>query len=112
MGNRIKIKSIQGKIILYFVTTVLLIALVSVGMQYKMTSKRQLEDIRKEVSQLAVASALLIDGDNHEELNAIRDESSNAYTDIRNKLHEFKEEVDVSCVYTLVNKANNNVEFL
>lgn len=111
MKKRFSFRSIQGKIILCFLFTVMLTSLLSGIMQYRITSKMQLEELKSEVSRIASAAALLIDGDKHDELNHIRDKNADEYHEIIGILRKFKDDTQTDGVYTLIKKGNNT-EFI
>jgi len=97
-----KLRSIQGKIILYFVMAILIINLVTGLLQYKERSEKLLEDTRVEVSHLAAAAALLIDGDSHQKLTKPEDQLNGTYNGIRAEMQKFQKEIGVTNIYTLV----------
>ena len=83
-----KFESIQGKIILYFVNLFFIITLVTGLVQYKINTDLQFQGIRDDATRLASAASLLIDGDRHEEIVSIDNET---YEQVRTKLQEFME---------------------
>ncbi len=107
-----KLKNIQGKLILYFVMLVFIITLVTGIVQYNISSDRLLEDTREEVSKLAAAASILIDGDSHQKLAISQDQSSNTYKEIKAKMQKFQQETGVDCVYTLVEGPNDKTAFV
>lgn len=105
-------RSIQTKLILYFVILVFIITLLTGIVQYKVSSERLLEHTKEEVSKLAVAASLLIDGDSHQKLTRPQDQSSSMYEEIRNQIQGFQKETEVACVYTLVESEDNKTKFI
>ena len=112
MASRNKLRGIQGKLIVSFVMLIFIISLVTGAMQYKVSSERLLEDTRQDVSKLAAAAALLIDGDSHEKLIAPKDQLSSTYKDIKAKMQEFQKDTEVAYVYTLVRNGDNKTSFV
>lgn len=105
-------RSIQGKIILYFVLLVLGLNLMSGLFQYKASSKKILETNRQEVSTLASAASLLIDGDSHQRLRTIQDQNSTKFNEIKTKMIDFQRETGVTYIYTLVQNGDNSTQFI
>ena len=104
-----KFKSIQGKIILYFVTLFFIITLVTGLVQYKINTDLQFQRIRDDATRLASAASLLIDGDRHEEIVSIDNET---YEQVRTKLQEFMEKTKVSGIYTIAQSDKDTVQFI
>lgn len=104
-----KFESIQGKIILYFVTLFFIITLVTGLVQYKINTDLQFQGIRDDATRLASAASLLIDGDRHEEIVSIDNET---YEQVRTKLQEFMEKTKVSGIYTLAQSDKDTVQFI
>lgn len=107
-----KTKSIQGKLIINFVMLIFIITLVTGVVQYNSRSKQILEDNRREVTRMAAAVALLIDGDSHETLTKKEDQLSDTYKAIKSKMQSFQKETDVKYIYTLVQGENNKTKFI
>lgn len=103
-------KSIRMKIVLYFVILFFVISLITGLVQYKLNGNGQFQNARNEVAKLA--SALLIDGDNHEKLVNKEDQSSDNYKEIRAKMIEFTEKTEVTGIYTLVEVGNDEIEIV
>lgn len=104
-----KFESIQGKIILYFVTLFFIITLVTGLVQYKINTDLQFQGVRDDATRLASAASLLIDGDRHEEIVSIDNET---YEQVRTKLQEFMEKTKVSGIYTLAQSDKDTVQFI
>ncbi|WP_066890023.1 methyl-accepting chemotaxis protein [Clostridium nigeriense] len=110
---RLKVlRSIRGKLFLYFGMIVIFISLITGIIQYNINNKRLLEDIRVEVSRLASASSLIIDGDLHEKLKSIDDQSSDIYKDLRTRMINFKKETGIKGIYTMVEKGKDKTAFI
>jgi methyl-accepting chemotaxis protein len=107
-----KIRSIQGKMILCFAILVLVINLITGAMEYKVTIKQQLEDVRQEVSRLATSVALLIDGDDHQKLQTEKAELSREYIDNRDKMLAFLRQAEVADVYTAIEKGDDKISII
>jgi len=102
MAIKRKLVSIQGKIILYFVVAILIISVAAGLIQYIERSVAYLEDTRAEVTHLAAAAALLIDGDSHQKLTTPEDQLSDTYKGIKAEMQKFQKEIGVTNIYTLV----------
>lgn len=109
MKIRNKFKGIQAKIVLYFVALFLGISLIIGILQYNSNKNIQFKNIRDDATQLAVAAALLVDGDSHERINSINSEE---YEDIQNTLQLFMKETNASGIYTLIKNENNKTQFI
>lgn len=107
-----KFKGIQVKIVLYFVTLFFVISLVTGAVQYKINTDIQFQHARDEVTKLASAAALLIDGDSHEKLVNKEDQSSDNYKEIRNKMQEFMKDTEVAGVFTMVEGGDGKTQFI
>jgi len=107
-----KLKGIQAKLVIYFVLLSFVITLVTGIIQYYGDSKKIVEDTRKDVTILASAAALLIDGDSHQKLTKPKDELSNTFKIIKSKMQDFKKDTGVTYVYTLVQQGDNKTQFV
>ena len=107
-----KAQGIQGKLIISLVMLTVIINLIAGCIEYKTSSKKILEDNRGKVKLLASAAALLIDGDKHQEIVNREAEFGNTYIDIREKMLNFKKNVGVNYVYTLIKNGDNKTKFI
>ncbi|QSX05713.1 HAMP domain-containing protein [Sedimentibacter sp. zth1] len=108
-----KLRSIQGKLIICFVTLILVINLVTGAMEYNVTAKQQIEDIRREVSRLAASAALLINGDDYQKLQTENAELSREciiYT--RDKMLAFLKATGLEDVYTAIEKSDDKISII
>lgn len=112
MAKAKKIKSIQGKIILYFVLLIFGITVVTGAIQYRSNSKKLIEENRQDVIKLASAASLIIDGDSHQSLKSVQDQTGSSYKKIREIMQEFQKQTGVTYIYTLVMNSNNEVKFV
>lgn len=112
MKRLIKYKSIQMKIIVSFVVVFFIIALLTGVAQYSFNTKIQFQDIKDDVTQLAVLAAFVIDGDAHEELTSNKDLNSEEYKQIRTDLQEFMNKTGTAGVYTLAQKNEDKTQFI
>lgn len=112
MYSRKKYRSIQGKLIVNFVFLVLGIMLVTGIIQYGISSKQLLEDTQKNVTTLAAAAAVAIDGEKHAELTSTMDSTSEIYSEIRGELQAFQKETGVTYIYTLLPQSDNTTQFI
>lgn len=107
-----KVRSIQEKLIINFVMLIFIITLVTGIIQYNSSSQRIIDSINREVSRLAAAAALLIDGDDHQKLINEQDKLSDAYKDIKTKMQSFQKETKIAYIYTLVKNEDNKTKFI
>ncbi len=105
-------KSIQVKIVFYFVTLFLVISLVTGAVQYKVNNDNQFQNARDDIRGLAAAAALLVDGDSHQTLLNKEDQSSKNYKEIRSILRQFSQDTGVTGVYTLTKKGDDKTQFI
>lgn len=107
-----KVRSIQEKLIINFVMLIFIITLVTGIIQYNSSSQRIIDSINRDVSRLATAAALLIDGDDHQKLINEQDKLSDAYKDIKTKMQNFQKETKITYIYTLVKNEDNKTKFI
>lgn len=112
MKKEKRFKSIQTKIILYFVTLFLVISLITGVVQYKVNTDNQYQNARDNVKELAAAAALLVDGDSHQTLLSKKDQSDKPYKEIRSILRQFVQDTGVTGVYTLTKKSEDKTQFI
>ncbi|QHQ61412.1 HAMP domain-containing protein [Anaerocolumna sedimenticola] len=105
-------KSIRAKLVLNFVLLGLILSVTSGIFNYYNNSARMLSDIRQEVTKLASAAALLVDGEQHEKLNSPESASSEEFNAIRTSLQEFMAKTGVNDVYTLILKGKEQTQFI
>lgn len=107
-----KMRSIQGKLILYFVMLVMGISVVSGILQYMVSSNQVSKDISQEVIKVASVASLLIDGDKHQTLKTAKDQSSDTYNEIKSVLQNIQKESGATFVYTLVKNGDDKTSFI
>lgn len=112
MAKQTRIKSIQNKLILYFLILCLTINILVGFMQYKNSTERMMSDIKIRVEELAIAASLLVDGDKHSLLKVEDDQNSDTYEEIRNTLGNFQNKANVAYIYTLREIDENTTEFI
>lgn len=105
-------KSIQGKIVLYFVALFIVISLITGVVQYKINTDIQIQDAATNAERLAASAALLIDGDIHETLVSKEDQESDGYREIRSKMQEFAKETGVAGVFTVTKSGEDKTQII
>lgn len=112
MSKQTRIKSIQNKLILYFLILCLTINIFVGFMQYKNSTERMMSDIKTRVEELAIAASLLVDGDKHSLLQGKDDQNTDTYKEIREILGNFQNKANVAFIYTLREIDGNTTEFI
>lgn len=107
-----KIRSIQGKIMIYFVMLVFIISITISITQCSVSNKQVFEDFSREVIKVATLSALLIDGDSHQQLKTAQDQTSDTYNEIRTIMQTIQKETEIDNIYTLVKSGENKTSFV
>lgn len=107
-----KIRSIQTRMVIYFVLLSFIITLVSGIIDINNNSKRMLEDKRNYAMKLASSVSLMIDGDLHAKLVTPQDQLSDTYNDIKTIMQEFQEKTQVTYIYTLTKIDDNKTNFV
>jgi len=94
---------IQKKISVVFSVFVAAISLYVSAIFYERSMNAQTEDLRRNLTELAISASLMIDGDTHTKAYASGDMASPEYLGIRDILRRFKKEVPrVRYIYTMV----------
>lgn len=97
-----RFKSIQSRMVFYFIAVFLVVSFVSTVIQYKNNSDKQFEKSRDEIKRIAAAAALAIDGDMHVKIENRQDKNGEIYKKTRAKMQEFMKETEIWAIYTLV----------
>lgn len=105
-------KSIQSKLILFFVSAFFIISLITGIIQYTTTADTIFSEAQINVMKLAKAGSLLIDGDRHEKLLVEEDMLSDDYRIIRAEMQDFMKETEVSSFYTLTKLGSEKTQFI
>ena len=112
MSKQTRIKSIQNRLILYFLILCLTINIFVGFMQYKNSTERMMSDIKTRVEELAIAASLLVDGNKHSLLQGKDDQNTDTYNEIRDILGNFQNKANVAYIYTLREIDENTTEFI
>lgn len=112
MSKQTRIKSIQNRLILYFLILCLTINIFVGFMQYKNSTERMMSDIKTRVEELAIAASLLVDGNKHSLLQGKDDQNTDTYNEIRDILGNFQSKANVAYIYTLREIDENTTEFI
>lgn len=94
---------IRKKISIVFSLFVAAVSLYVSAVFYERSMKAQTEDLRRNLTELAISASLMIDGDMHVKAYASGDMTSPEYLRIRDTLRRFKKEIPrARYVYTMV----------
>ncbi|MDI6757902.1 MAG: diguanylate cyclase, partial [Endomicrobiia bacterium] len=94
---------IRKKISIVFSLFVAAVSLYVSAVFYERSMKAQTEDLRRNLTELAISASLMLDGDTHAKAYASGDMTSPEYLRIRDILRRFKKEIPrARYVYTMV----------
>ncbi len=107
-----KLKSLKMKFISAFCLVIFIVAGVIGFWCYRDLEKNLMTDLRERLMSIAQTTAVIIDGDEHEEILAAKDRENKNYKKLFYQLSQIKEQNELTYLYTYAPLSNESVQFV